>query len=79
MNFRRPRNKRHVHGHDPPRQRRGPDRPLLLAPRQRGGAGTRRLLKDHAAVCRTETCTDGNSCAGRLLQPAARRLRFVHG
>jgi len=44
MNFRRTRNKRHVTCRDPPRRRRGPDRPLLLAPRCRGGAGTRCLV-----------------------------------
>jgi len=40
MNFRRTRGKPHVVRRDPPRRRRGPDRPLLLAPRWKGGAGT---------------------------------------
>src|SRR5260370_41583225 len=69
MSFRRARNKRHVTCHDPPRRRYGPDRPLLLAPRWKGGAGTFDRVKE---------AEKRNAWPGRLLQPDP-SLPFVHG
>jgi len=59
MNFRRTRGKPHVVRRDPPRRRRGPDRPLLLA---RGGREKRELgcrFKERCGRCRTRNVYSG--------------------
>ena len=78
-NFRRTRNQRHDYGRNPPRQRRGPDRPLLLALWWKGGAGSRKPFKESCGVTPHKLYSGETAVAGLYCSPAPLPLSFLHG